>query len=138
MRALTNDPCPCGSEKKFKRCCLPVHKGESVPDPEELVRSRYSAFVSGDYRYIIASTHPAAPQHTTDQQIWIQEIRKFSELTSFDGLECLGVEMEEDEMQCYVSFRVKLTREGEDVSFGERSLMRRFQDRWMYLSGADL
>ncbi len=23
-----NDPCPCGSGKKYKKCCLPIHEGE--------------------------------------------------------------------------------------------------------------
>jgi tetratricopeptide (TPR) repeat protein len=25
-----NDPCPCGSGKKYKRCCLPVHQAEQA------------------------------------------------------------------------------------------------------------
>ena len=34
-----NDPCPCGSGKKYKRCCLPVHQAEqaaarTAPQPE--------------------------------------------------------------------------------------------------------
>jgi uncharacterized protein YchJ len=23
-----NDPCPCGSGKKYKKCCLPMHEAE--------------------------------------------------------------------------------------------------------------
>jgi tetratricopeptide (TPR) repeat protein len=34
-----NDPCPCGSGKKYKRCCLAVHQAEQAaaqrpPEPE--------------------------------------------------------------------------------------------------------
>lgn len=34
-----NDPCPCGSGKKYKKCCMPKGGGKSVPgrvDPEPL------------------------------------------------------------------------------------------------------
>ena len=138
MRIQSNDPCPCGSGKKFKRCCLRFHKGDAGASPEELVRSRYSAFATGEWRYIVATTHPAAPQHTADSQIWFQEIRNFCDKTSFDGFELIGVETAEDGAQSQVSFRVSLERDGEDVSFGECSLLRRHQDKWMYLSGSDL
>ncbi len=30
-----NDPCPCGSRKKFKKCCLPKHLVDSTPRAEE-------------------------------------------------------------------------------------------------------
>lgn len=138
MRVLSHDPCPCGSGTKFKRCCLAIHKGETAAGPEELVRSRYSAFATGDWRYIVGSTHPAAPQHASDQQIWIREIRNFCDNTSFEGLDLIAVESDMQKGQSHVSFRVHLKRGTEDVSFGERSLLRRYKDRWMYLSGVDL
>jgi len=36
-----NDPCPCGSGKKYKKCCLPQHEAEeqlmqSLNEPETL------------------------------------------------------------------------------------------------------
>lgn len=32
--ALRNDKCPCGSSKKFKRCCmLKLHKPQTTPNP---------------------------------------------------------------------------------------------------------
>ncbi len=31
-----NDPCPCGSGKKYKRCCLLLHKG-SIPQQNSVI-----------------------------------------------------------------------------------------------------
>jgi len=33
-RTKRNDPCPCGSGKKYKKCCLPKDRIKSLPiDP---------------------------------------------------------------------------------------------------------
>ena len=34
MKVGRNDPCPCGSGKKYKKCCIPVYKPQSL---EEIV-----------------------------------------------------------------------------------------------------
>jgi len=33
-----NDPCPCGSGKKYKKCCM--FKDRPQPGPEELARAK--------------------------------------------------------------------------------------------------
>ena len=47
-----NAPCPCGSLKKYKKCCMPFHKGAKVKDALSLMKSRYSAFVAGEINYM--------------------------------------------------------------------------------------
>lgn len=45
--------CSCGSERSFAECCGLYISGKShAPDPESLMRSRYSAYVIGDTDYI--------------------------------------------------------------------------------------
>lgn len=52
-------PCPCGSGAPFGGCCLPVHVGERQAETaEELMRTRYSAYVVGDSDYIWRTWHP--------------------------------------------------------------------------------
>jgi len=34
-----NDPCPCGSGKKFKRCCLPVRQTQPRPQSADLTEA---------------------------------------------------------------------------------------------------
>ncbi|MGS1077323.1 YchJ family protein [Pseudoxanthomonas beigongshangi] len=53
------DTCPCGSGAMYAACCGRYHAGESAPDAEALMRSRYSAFVRGDAAYLRATWDPA-------------------------------------------------------------------------------
>ena len=36
-----NDPCPCGSDKKYKKCCIDV-KAKPVSRPHDPARARKS------------------------------------------------------------------------------------------------
>ncbi|TFV55013.1 hypothetical protein E4P42_24260 [Mycobacterium sp. PS03-16] len=57
MRAT--DPCPCGNDRPFGGCCLPLHTDERrAQTAEELMRSRYSAFAAGDADYVWRTWHP--------------------------------------------------------------------------------
>src|SRR6478736_6560910 len=57
-RPAAGDPCPCGSADPFEGCCRPVLRGTPAPTAERLMRSRYTAFVVGDERYLAATWHP--------------------------------------------------------------------------------
>ena len=53
------EPCPCGRDLHYGSCCLPLHVGErQAQTAEELMRSRYSAFVVGDTEYLWRTWHP--------------------------------------------------------------------------------
>ncbi|MEB3253738.1 MAG: YchJ family metal-binding protein, partial [Synechococcus sp.] len=50
-------PCPCGGER-YESCCGPLHRGQAKAiTAEQLMRSRYSAFVRCEVDYLMA-THP--------------------------------------------------------------------------------
>ena len=47
------DKCPCCSGKVFETCCGPYLAGEDIPGtPEQLMRSRYTAFTLSEIDYI--------------------------------------------------------------------------------------
>ncbi len=49
--------CYCGSGKEKELCCLRFFEGSALPcTPEELMRSRYSAYVLGDGDYLVKTT----------------------------------------------------------------------------------
>lgn len=51
--------CPCDPQNSYQLCCQPLHLNEAVAkSPEQLMRSRYSAFVKQEYEYLIATHHP--------------------------------------------------------------------------------
>ena len=52
------NPCPCGTGRTYAVCCGRYHTGEAAPDAEALMRSRYSAFVTGNADYLRATWHP--------------------------------------------------------------------------------
>ncbi len=47
------DRCPCGWGDPYPACCGRYHAGEAAPTAEALMRSRYSAFVVGDTKYLL-------------------------------------------------------------------------------------
>lgn len=54
-------PCPCGRPAAYASCCGRYHAGPlalQAPDPESLMRSRYSAFVLDERAYLLATWHP--------------------------------------------------------------------------------
>lgn len=50
--------CPCGSEKTYSDCCLPIHNGLAASTAEALMRSRFSAFALNLSDYLLTSWHP--------------------------------------------------------------------------------
>ena len=45
-------PCPCGLGLPYAECCGRYHAGAPAPTAETLMRSRYTAFVVGDWAYV--------------------------------------------------------------------------------------
>jgi SEC-C motif-containing protein len=51
--------CPCLSGEQYPDCCGRFHRGEAeAPTAEQLMRSRYSAFVALDVGYLLRTWHP--------------------------------------------------------------------------------
>jgi SEC-C motif-containing protein len=126
-------PCPCGSGRTFKRCCLRFHQGHPASSPEALMRSRYSAYAVGAVDYLIATTDPAGPQFHADQTTWARELAEYCRQTRFEKLTIRAATTHEHHGE--VHFFAKLSRNGEDLSFGERSRFTRVDGRWLYHSG---
>ena len=52
--------CPCGSGESYEDCCGPIVRNERPADTaEELMRSRYTAYVLGDVDHLFRTWHPA-------------------------------------------------------------------------------
>ena len=98
------------------------------------MRSRYSAYAVGAVDYIRKTTHPDGPHHGRYGQR--DEVARFCREVSFDGLRVLASHDAGDRGE--VSFWATLSRDGADVSFGERSLFFRVDGRWLYHSGSPI
>ncbi|MDY3127933.1 MAG: YchJ family metal-binding protein [Corynebacterium sp.] len=65
--------CPCGTGLNFGLCCQKYHLGTPAPTALTLMRSRFSAFVTGDEEYLLRSwdpqTRPASLNLAADTDI---------------------------------------------------------------------
>ncbi len=117
-------PCPCG-RGRFGTCCGPVLAGEAATSPEDLMRSRYTAFALGDERHLEATWFPASRPGRVD----------VDPDTRWVGLEILDAAEASDGRSGTVRFRAHW-REGQSGRSGvleERSRFVKRLGRWYYV-----
>lgn len=124
-----NIPCPCGSHKKYKKCCAVYHKGVLAPNALALMKSRYSAYATGYAEYIINTTHPMNPDYTTEYALWKNDIDLFSQHTEFLGLKI--IEFINGEEEAYVMFEASLS----SGILVEKSRFLKSEGIWLYADG---
>ena len=115
-----NNPCPCGSKKSYKECCMVFHKGKNPKDPLTLMKSRYSAFAVGDVDYIV---------NTSTFQKDKEDLKAFCSTCNFVQLEIL------EHKENTVTFKAHLNCHGSDESFCEKSYFIKENGKWYYQSG---
>lgn len=124
-----NEFCPCGSKKKYKKCCSIYHKGALPPTALLLMKSRYCAYAAGDSSYIIKTTHPDNPDYTTNIKSWEESILNFSKQTKFLGLEI--IDFIDGEEEAFVTFNARLS----SGNLKEKSRFLKLHGRWLYVDG---
>ena len=124
-----NTPCPCGSKKKYKKCCQSYHKGAKAKTALLLMKSRYSAYAVGNSSYIIKTTHTNNSDFTDNIKAWKESIESFCQVTEFLGLEIL--EFVDGTKEAFVTFKAKLSS-GDMI---ERSRFLKEGGEWLYESG---
>lgn len=125
--------CPCGSGQSYAECCKPYHDGRLAQTPQDLMRSRYSAYALGLVDYIIDTTDPLGSVWDADMTAWIERIKKFAHKTTFGGVKILEAHADGDAGT--VKFRAKLAKKASDLSFSETSQFVRREGRWLYSEG---
>ncbi len=134
MKFSPNDICPCGSFKKYKKCCKPFHDKISFPKTSlELMKSRFSAFSVCNSEYIIFTTHQNNPDFTSDLKFWNNDILNFSKNTRFEKLEIL--DFIDGEVESFVTFKATLFQNKNDISFIEKSRFLKVEGIWKYVDG---
>jgi SEC-C motif-containing protein len=125
-----NKKCPCGSESSLDGCCGPLLAGDqNASTAEQLMRSRYTAFVVDDEKYLHRTWHPSMrekeSQHESTKIIW-------------QGLEIVKTEegMNGDKSGT-VEFIARFTANNRAGQVHEKSRFIFEKDRWYYLDGED-
>jgi len=128
-----NEICPCGSGASFATCCGPIIKGtRESKTAEELMRARYSAFVTHAIDFIVASTHSR-----TRNEIDLSFIREWSETSTWRGLEVIETK-QVNENKAFVSFEAQFKQGAEDRHHREKALFEREDGHWRFVTGDEL
>lgn len=113
------ETCPCGSPD-YDACCGALHRGErAAATPEELMRSRYSAFAKRDPFYLARTWHPRTRPDDVSADPSIR----------WTGLEILG---STDDTVDFVARYEDRDGPGE---LREHSRFARRVGRWVYVDG---
>ena len=124
--------CHCGSGKDFKDCCGVFLDYEQKPSSaEQLMRSRYSAFVVGAIDYIY-DTH--APE--TQNEVSKDEIMTWSQSSDWMGLEIVDTQAgQASDNDGIVEFIAKYKTDGELYSHHERATFKKIKGDWFFFDG---
>jgi len=133
LKISPNTQCPCGSSKKYKKCCKPFHEGSNPKTAEQLMRSRFCAYSLSNVDYIIKTTHQNNQDYNLDTITWEKDILNFCKYTDFVRLEIF--ETIEGLDESYVSFKAILKQENIDTSFTEKSRFLKVDGKWLYIDG---
>ena len=128
-----NQTCPCGSGSLFAECCEPIINGTRQSETaEQLMRARYTAFVTGAIDFIVSSTH----SHTR-QEIDLDFIRDWSQTSDWHGLHVLETKQLNDN-KALVSFEARYAQNGKEHNHREKSLFEREDGEWRFVTGDEL
>ncbi|WP_392421429.1 YchJ family protein [Edwardsiella piscicida] len=134
LRHPLDAPCPCGSERLFSDCCAPYLNGEQrATTPEQLMRSRYSAFVTHHADYLIATWHPDCQMAAEREAI----IASFAD-TQWLGLSVIAAMPGRDAHEGFVEFiaRFHTPSTHQNGAIHERSRFLDLNHTWYYVDGA--
>lgn len=131
MEADLSPLCPCGSALEYSSCCQRYLSGSlPAPDPSQLMRSRYSAFVMKDADYLIATWHPSCqPQHFRD------DLEKGFAKTQWQGLTVFATDEGRHPDEGFVSFIARYHDDNRPGAIIECSRFLKENGRWYYIDG---
>ena len=118
--------CRCSSNKPTAECCGPFLSNDDYPaTAEQLMRSRYSAYVTGNIDFLRYSWHPAtcpANLALNPEQKWL-------------GLKIVFSRGNADDSEGVVQFVARYKIAGRGHRLEETSRFTRYAGRWVYLGG---
>ncbi len=118
--------CPCCSGKPYSECCEPYISGEATPQiPEQLMRSRYTAYTLVDVEYLIKTTHPKMRKHYSAKAIkaWAENCKWLK----LEVLSASGVN---------VHFKAYFEENGEAGIHEEYSTFKQEDGKWYFVDGS--
>ena len=127
--------CPCGKGESLEVCCGPYLSHEKKPDTAEaLMRSRYSAYATGNVDYIV-ETHDPDRRGDVDRK----NTELWSKQSEWIGLEITSTEKGQPEDDVgVVEFVARYKVRGTKIEHRERALFRKHAERWVFVDGIEI
>lgn len=124
--------CPCGSSRDYASCCGPFIEGDAkAPTAEQLMRSRYTAYVRARIDYI-TKTHDPSTRSSHDEEA----ARAWAESAEWMGLEILSTEAGgANDERGEVEFIARYRNEDGEQEHREISEFRKHHGAWYFTSG---
>ena len=121
--SIQHESCPCGGSS-ITHCCGPLLSGaQHATSAEQLMRSRYSAYVLGEENYL--------------SETWYKETRPTETVTD-KSLQWLGLEVRQSSQEddaATVEFVARCRVQGRGQRLHEISRFVREDGRWFYVDG---
>jgi len=126
------DLCPCKSGKTFGECCAPIIAGEAKAETaEQLMRARYTSYVTGDVKFLKTSAVKAVQEEFDEaaSEAW-------SKAAEWHGLEIIRTEKGGPRnKEGIVEFRALYTANDEFCNHHEVSTFVKEKDGWKFVDG---
>ncbi len=117
--------CPCGLGQAYAACCGHyIGRAAVAPTAAALMRSRYSAYVRGDVKYLLHTWHVSTRPRTMDADRAVKWL----------GLEILMTD-EGGDAQGVVEFVACYKVNGKACRLHERSRFVKENGQWFYVDG---
>lgn len=121
--------CPCGSEKTYEDCCALLHQKKAIAEtPGEVMRARYSAFVTGNIEYLMDSI-PEDKQETIDEESLVS----WSKEADWDRLKVVQEVVNGDRGE--VEFIAYYHRNKIEFKHHEHAYFEKIEGVWYYSDG---
>ncbi|NNL99647.1 MAG: YchJ family protein [Gammaproteobacteria bacterium] len=132
---MGDQTCCCGSELPPQACCGPLLDGSArAKTAEALMRSRYSAFVTGNIDYVLSTMLP-----TLRAEQDIEALESWATNSDWLGLEIRNtVDGGNEDTTGMVEFVARFAIDDEEQTYHERAEFVRQDGTWYYSDGEEI
>ena len=125
--------CPCGSERSYDQCCMPLIEGrQNAETAEALMRARYSAYVKSEIDYLYDTIPPEQQKNFSRE-----DATDWSENSQWEGLEIVEtIGGGPDDETGTVDFIARFRQKGEKIDHHESARFSKINGRWYFIEGS--
>ena len=128
---MSEELCPCGSGKSYAECCEGIIKGARLAaSPEELMRSRYTAYAKHEIRWLKDSLE--ATQRTDFDE---PSVEAWSRESEWLGIEIRQTKTEEEKNIGWVEFIARFKQGNVTRNHHELGEFHKVNGAWFFYDG---